>query len=34
MYFFTIISGLLSGKAHQARRGLAAVRMVFLAPVD
>jgi hypothetical protein len=34
MFIFTIISGLVSGKAAGARRGLAAVRMVFLAPVE
>jgi hypothetical protein len=33
MFIFTIISGFFSGKAAGARRGLSAVRMVFLAPV-
>jgi hypothetical protein len=34
MFIFTIISGFLSGEVQGARRGLSAVRMVFLAPVE
>jgi hypothetical protein len=34
MFIITIISGFFYGKVQGARRGLSAVRMVFVAPME